>query len=131
MSPVLEAVEHAFHDIAGFVEVGVVVELHFAVFAGRDAGDCVRLAQPIAQMIGVVSTISNDGAALVHVALKALARLRNIRPIARRQPQMNRVSRPIADQVQLRIQTAFGFADAAPVAFVFLTPLAAIRWVLT
>ncbi len=34
------AVEHAFDDVACFIELGVIFELHFAVFAGWDAGCC-------------------------------------------------------------------------------------------
>ena len=46
--PVFEAIEYAFDDVARFVEAGVVFELHFAVFAGRNAGGRAGLVQPVA-----------------------------------------------------------------------------------
>ena len=48
LAPVFEAIEYAFDDVARFVEVGVVFELHFAVFAGRNAGGRAGLVQPVA-----------------------------------------------------------------------------------
>jgi len=131
VSPVFETVEHALHNVARLVEFGVIVELHLAVFARRDAGGCLPLGQPGTQVIGVVPTVSDDGTALANIGLKTLARLRNIGSIARSQPQMNRASGPVANQMQFRIQSPFGFADPAPVAGVFFTPFAAIRCVLT
>ncbi len=131
LSPVFQAVEHAFHDVSCFVKVGVIIELNFAVLSGRNARDCVRFVQPVTQMIGVITTVRDNCAAFADIGLKALAGMRNIRPVARCQAQMDRAATAITDQMQLRIQPAFGFANAAPVAGVFLTPFAAIRWVLT
>ena len=70
-----DAVEHAFDDVACFIEFGVIFELHLAVFTGRDAGCCFDLEQPVTQMIGVVSTVGNDGAAFANMTLKAVAGL--------------------------------------------------------
>ena len=47
-APVLETVEHALDDVAGFVEFGVVFELHCAVLAWRDAGGGPHVGKPIA-----------------------------------------------------------------------------------
>ena len=83
MSPVLETIEHALHDVARFVEFSVVLELNLAVFAGRDAGDCFCFVQPIAQVVGIVAMVGDDGAIFGDIGLKTLPCLRNIRPIAR------------------------------------------------
>ena len=84
LSPVFETVEHALHDVAGFVEFGVVFELDLAVLAGRDAGNSLSVCQPIAQMIGVIAAISDDSATLADIWFKTLSCLRNIRPVASR-----------------------------------------------
>ena len=97
LTPIFETVEHALHDVACFVEVSVVFELDFAVLAGRDAGACVGLDQPVAQVVGVIATVRNDGAALVDIWLKALTRLGNIGPVTRCQVQVNRVAAAITD----------------------------------
>lgn len=131
LSPVFEAIEHALHNVARFVEFDVIFELYLAVLSRGDAGGCLDLSEPIAQVICVMATVCNDCASFGDIWLKALTRMRNIGSVACCQMQMNRASSPITNQMQLRIQSAFGFVDAAPVAVVFLTPLAAIRWVLT
>ena len=41
LSPVLEAVEHAFDDVSGFVELSVIFDLDLAVLSWRDARDCL------------------------------------------------------------------------------------------
>ena len=81
-------------------------------------------------MIGIVSTVGNNGAALTHMTLKAVTGLGDISPVARRQVQMDRAALTIAHQMQFGIQAAPGLADGSPLAVVFFTPLAAIRWVL-
>ena len=81
-------------------------------------------------MIGIVSTVGNDGAAFSNMILKAVTGLGNIGPVARRQAQMDRAALAITHQMQFGIQAAFGLSDGPPLAVVFFTPLAAIRWVL-
>ncbi len=85
LPPVFQTVEHALDDVARFIEFGVIVEQHFAVLARWDAGDCFGLAQPIAQVMSVITTISDDRASFGDIGLKALTCLCNIRPIACRQ----------------------------------------------
>lgn len=131
LSPVFEAIEHALDNVAGFVEIGVVFELHLAVFAGWDAGHSAGFGNPVAQVICVVSTICDDSAAFLHIRFKALTCLRNIGAVACREMQVNRAPLTVADKVQLAVQPAFCAADGPPAALFFLTPLAAIRWVLT
>lgn len=99
MPPVFETVEHALYDVAGLVEVDIVFELHFAVLAGRNAGNSFSVFQPIAQVIGVISAISDDVATLADIGFKTLSCLGNIRPIARSQPEMNRASGAVANQM--------------------------------
>lgn len=101
MPPVFEAIEHALDDVAGFVEIGVVLELGFMVLSGRDARDCLGFVQPIAQMISVVATVRDDGAPFGDIGFKTLTCLRNIGPIAGRQAQMDRTATAIANQMQL------------------------------
>jgi len=131
LSPVLDTIEHALDNVARFVEFGVVFELHLAVLAGRDAGGCLGLVQPVAQVIGVIATVRDNGAPFRDIWFKALARLGNIGSVSRCQPQVNRATAAIADQMQFAVQPAFGLADAPSARRVFLTPLAAIRWALT
>ena len=78
-----------------------------------------------------MATVRDIGATFCDIWLKALACLGNIGPVSRSQPQVNRVSAAIANQMQFAIQSAFGLADAPSAAFVFLIPFAAIRCVLT
>jgi len=82
LSPVFQPVEHALHDVARFVEFGVVVELHLVVLAGRNAGGCFRLIQRIAQVVGIVYAVCNDRASLPDIRLKALVYLGNVYPIS-------------------------------------------------
>ena len=130
LSPIFQPVEHAFDDVPRFVECGVVFDLNFAVLSRRDARDCLGVCQPIAQMICVIAAICDNCAAFSDIGFKALACLRNIRSVTCRQAKMNRATATIAYQMQLGIQPAFGFADAASFACVFFTPFAAIRCVL-
>ncbi len=69
-------------NVAGFVEPGVAIELDFSVLARGNAGNRIDFCQPVAQVIGIVSPICDDGAAFGDIWLKALTYLRNIRPIA-------------------------------------------------
>ncbi len=131
LPPVFEPIEHTLDDVAAFVEVCVVVELDLAVFARWDEGCGLCFIEQFTQLIGVIAAIRNDAAAFGNIRLKALTCLSNIGLVACCQMQVNRTALTIADQVQLRIQSAFGLADAAPVTGVFLTPLAAIRCALT
>nr|WP_254778471.1 hypothetical protein [Aliiroseovarius crassostreae] len=78
LSPVLQSVEHALDDVAGFGEIGVILELHFAVLARWDAGGCLGVAQPVAQVICVVTSACNDGGSPGNIWLKALIRMGNI-----------------------------------------------------
>ena len=64
------------------------------------------------------------------MTLKAVTGLSDIRPVARCQVQMDRAALAITHQMQFGIQAAPGLADGSPLAVVFFTPLAAIRWVL-
>ena len=130
LAPIFEAVEHSLDDVACFVKFSVVFILHFAVFSGWDAGCGFCLRAPIAQVVCVIATICDDGALLADIGLKTLACPGNICPVASCQVQMHWSTATIANQMQLGIQTTFGLPDAAPVARVFLTPLAAIRWAL-
>ena len=131
MPPVLEPIEHAFDDVAGLVKRSVVFALRLAVSARRDAGGRADAGQPLAQVIGVVSPVGDDGGTLTDMTFKALTCLGNLSPIARGDVQTDRLARPVADQMQLRVQPASGASDRPPVAGVFLTPPAAMRWVLT
>ena len=119
LAPVFEAVKHTLDAVAGFIELGVIFELHLAIPAGRDAGGRFGLVSPVAQVIGVISAISDDSTALGDIGFKALTRMGNIGSVARSQAQMNRKTGPIADQMQLAVQPAFGLADAAPARGVF------------
>lgn len=130
MAPVLHPIEHALHNVAGLVELGVVFELHLSVLARRDAGRGLDVVQPVAQVDCVISPVRDDGGSLADIPFKALTCLRNIGSIARRQMQMDRAAMPVADQMKLAVQPALGLADGPPTAFVFLTPFAAMRWVL-
>ncbi len=130
MPPVLEPIEHAFDDVAGLVKRGVVFEPNLAVSARRDAGGRADAGQPLAQVIGVVSPVGDDGGTLTDMTFKALTRLGNLSPIARGDVQTDRLARPVTDQMQLRVQPAFCPPDRPPVAGVFLIPPAAIRWAL-
>ncbi len=130
MPPVFEAVEHALDDVAGLVKRGVVFEPNLAVFARRDAGCRADAGQPLAQVVRVIPAICDDGGTLTDMTFKALTRLGNLSPIARGDVQTDRLARPIADQVQLRVQPAFRPPDCPSVAGVFLIPPAAIRWAL-
>ena len=130
LPPILEPVEHALNDVACFVDLCVVFKLYFAVSTRRNAGGCFGSCQLFAQVIGVVSLIRDDGAAFSNISLKTLFCMRYIRAVARSQCQMHGASTTIADQMQFAVQPAFDLADSAPVRCVFLTPLAAIRWVL-
>ena len=40
LPPVFQTVEHAFDDVARFIEFGVIFEQHFAILARWNAGDC-------------------------------------------------------------------------------------------
>ena len=131
LPPILETVEHALDDVAGFVEIFVIFELHLAVLARRDARGGFDVHKPVAQMVRVVSAVGNDGGAFADIGGKALPGLGDIRSVSRRQVQVNRATLTVAHQMQFRVQPAFGLADLPAVAFVFLTPLAAMRWVLT
>ncbi len=84
-----------------------------------------------ARSVGVVSTVGDDSASLDDIWRKALSCLCNIGAVACCQTQANRPARAITDQMRFRVQTTLGLADSAPAGGVFLTPLAAIRWVLT
>ena len=131
LPPVFEAIEHALDNVSGFAEIRVVFELHLAVFAGWDAGHSAGFGKPVAQMICVIATICDDSASFLHIRFKALTCLCNISPVTCREMQVNRAPLTVADKVQLAVQPAFCAADGPPAAVVFLTPLAAIRWVLT
>ena len=106
-------------DVSRFIEFGVVFELYLAVLSGRDAGGCFGLIEPVVQMIGVIATVRDHGAPIRDIWLKALVRLGNIGSVSGSQPQVNRATAAIADQMQLAVQPAFGLADAAPFAGVF------------
>ena len=121
LPPVLDSVEHALDDVAGFVELFVVFKLQLAVFARRDARDCLGLGQPLAQVVGVMTAVCNDGGSLDDIRLKALERLCNIRSISCSDVQMNGRAGPVADRMQLRIQPTFGFINGPPLAGVFWT----------
>ena len=99
MPPVFQSIEHALDDVARFVEVCVVFELHFAVFARWDAGSCFGLRQPVAQVIGIVSSVRDDGATLGNIRFKTLTCLRNICAVPGCQPQMNWVTAAITNQM--------------------------------
>ena len=75
MSPVFETIEHALHDVARFIEIYVIFELHLAVVSGWDAGSGLGLVQPVAQVIGVIATVRDNGATFGDIWFKALARL--------------------------------------------------------
>ena len=51
-------------------------------------------------MIGVVATISNDGATFGDIWLKALSSLGNVGPVTSSQPQVHRATTTIANQMQ-------------------------------
>lgn len=131
MPPVLEAIEHALDDIARLVEPGVVVNLNLAVFAWWDARGRAGLGDPVAQVVCVIAAICDDRRALPYERLKALTCLRNIGFVACRERDGDRPAIAITDEVQLGIQPAFGLADGTTFGGVFLTPLAAMRCVLT
>ena len=84
-----------------------------------EAGVCVQLEQPVAQVICVISAIGNDRAAFDHIGRKALICLCDIGPVASRQVKVNRPARAVTHQVRLRVQPASGLADGAAVADVF------------
>ena len=130
-SPVLYAVETALNQIAGFVERFGVSILDFAVFARRYAGPRLAPAQPFSQVIRIISTVCNHQGIFGESRLKALFCVGYIGFIPTRNDNPDRPAHRITHQMQFRIQPAFGQSDGAPVAFVFLTPLAAIRWVFT
>ena len=130
MPPVFEAVEHALDDVAGLVKRGVVFEPNLAVFARRDAGCRADAGQPLAQVVRVIPAICDDGVTLTDMAIKALTCLGNVGAVARGDVQTDRPARPVADQMQLRVQPASGASDRPPGAGVFLTPPAAMRWAL-
>ena len=117
-APILDAVEHAFDNVACFIEFGVVFELHLAVFAEWNAGWRFDLEQPVAQVIGIVSAIGNDCKVLANMTLKAVTGLGNIGPVARRQVQMDRMALTIAHQMQFGIQPALSLADDPPLTFI-------------
>ena len=131
MAPVLDPVEHTLDDVAGFVNVPVIFELNFSVLARRNTGFGTDLDQPVAQVVCIISSVCDDGASFGDIRLKALAGLGNISPIACRQMQVDGAACAVADQMKLAVQPAFCLADIPPLAGVFLTPLAAMRWVLT
>ena len=64
LAPLFQAVEHALDNVTGFVEVDVVFELNFTVFALGNAGDCFSFRQPVTQVICVIATIRDDSAPL-------------------------------------------------------------------
>ncbi len=101
MSPVFEAVEHAFGDVAGFIESGIVFELSLAVLARRNTDDGFGFPEPVPQMVCVISPVSNNPGSLCDVWLKTLSCLRNVRFVARCKMYVNRSASPIADQMKL------------------------------
>ena len=117
LPPVFDAVEHTLDNVSGFVEFGVVFEVYLAVPARWDTG------------FGIVATICDHSCAFAHIWLKALTRLGDIGAIARGQMSMDRAPLAVAYRMRLGVQPAFGLAVGAPVALVFLTPLAAMRCV--
>ena len=119
LPPVFETIEHAFDDVAGLIERGIVFELDLAVLSRRDAGRRAGLSQPVAQVVGIVTAIGDDRRAPGDIRCKALMRLSNIGPVSCRQAQMDGETPAIADQTQLAVQPAFGFANGSPVAGVF------------
>lgn len=131
LTPVFQSSEHAFDDVAGFVEPGVVFILNSPVPARRDAGVCSDLCQPVAQVVRVVAAVGNDGYPSCGIRLKALTGLRNIGPVACRHVQVNRAAMTIADQMQLAVQPAFRSPDRPVATTPFCAPFAAIRWALT
>ena len=76
-------------------------------------------------MIGIVSTVGNNGAALTHMTLKAVTGLGDTcllqagQPVARRQVQMDRAALTITHQMQFGIQARPWSADGSPLAVVF------------
>lgn len=61
LSPIFQTIKHALDDIARFVEIGVIFELNFAVFAGRYAGFCLCFVEPFTQVVCVIPAVCNDG----------------------------------------------------------------------
>ncbi len=78
-----------------------IAELDFSVLARGNAGDRTVFCQPVAEVVGVVSPICDDGAAFGDIWLKALTCLRNIRPVACGEVQKDRLARAVAHQVKL------------------------------
>ena len=89
------------------------------------------VSQPVAQVIRVIPTIRDDGCAFANNWRKALFCMGYIRFVAAGNRDADGPARLVTHQMQLAIQPAFGQPYRPPVAGVFLTPFAAILWVLT
>ena len=57
------------------VEFGVIFDPGSAVFSWRDTGRRADFVQPVAQAVGVMAAVGDDGAALGDIRLKAATRL--------------------------------------------------------
>lgn len=58
--PIHEAAEHAFDDVALFVDGAVVALLELAVAARRDDGLCAAVVEPLAQVLAVVALVGDE-----------------------------------------------------------------------
>ena len=82
------------------------------------------------QVVRIIAAIRDDGCSFADIWFKALASLRNIGPVTCGEAETNGFAAPITDQMQLAVQPAFCLTNGPPAPFVFLTPFAAVRWVL-
>ena len=59
--PVLEPAEHALDAIALFVKLGVILDWLLAVLAAGDARFDIAFGQRLAEPVGVIATVSEEG----------------------------------------------------------------------
>ena len=120
---VFEAVEAAFDAVAELIKGAVVWALYLAVDLGRDDGfgtDCLDGSNDGA---GVVFTVGHDDLGLT--TGKQGKRFGKLTGLAAREPESDRLSQAVCEQVNLGAQSTSGTPQSLVFGAPFLRPVAA------
>lgn len=123
--PVFEFAKHVFNFVALFVEFFIVLMLHLAVLAGRNAGCNPFVDQLYTEPVAVISPVGQQMLA-VWQSLDDQSRSFVITHLPLGQEHDDGPARSITNGMKLGIQTAFGSTDTAGNS-PFLSRLAAVR----